>query len=339
MRKFVLKILLFGLVLLFVLFLSDRHLPYYWGNDGLVSKMNKVIADEYRYDTYFVGSSRMYRHIQPSLFDSLNNGKTRSFNLSYSGTKAPETYHFLKHFIEECGDNTKYIFVELSVITDLAEVNRNSLRAKYCLDFQTYKTAFAACLQNKRYETAWNYTISYLNKVWKMDMLGSIWKFDGKTYYPKALGPQGDGYYGLEEEMTDAGTRDSTFIKRLDNFFADTTTLTKRYETTIKEYKKNKSFRLAAPANVAQINRLIRQAEGKDIHLIFVLQPRNPGLLSLYNALPEAHKIDMCNPVKYPEFYLAKYTFDVGHFNSAGAELFTRALAENVAQRFLSVEK
>jgi len=332
MRKFILKTLLFAALLLVALSLTDRHLPYYWGNEGLVSKMNKVIADEYVYNTYFVGSSRMYRHIQPSLFDSLNNGKTRSFNLSYSGTKPPETYHFLKHFIEECTDNTKYIFLELSVISDLAEVNRNTLRAKYCLDFPTYKTAFMSCLQNKRYEAAWNYTISYLSRVWKMGMLESIWKFDGKTHYPQALGPRGDGFYGLEQEMADAGRADSTFIKRLDNFFADTTTLTKRYEKTIKEYKKNKSFRPATPANVAQIQGLIQQAERKGIHLILVLKPRNPGLLSLYNALPDNNKIDMCDPVKYPEFYLAKYTFDVGHFNGEGAELFTRALVDEFQQ-------
>ena len=332
MRKFILKTLLFATLLLVALSLMDRHLPYYWGNEGLVSKMNKVIADEYAYNTYFVGSSRMYRHIQPSLFDSLNNGETRSFNLSYSGTKPPETYHFLRHFIEECSDDTKYIFVELSMISDLAEVNRNSLRAKYCLDFPTYKTAFMSCLQNKRYEAAWNYTISYLSRVGKMGMLESIWEFEGKTNYPQALGRNGDGYYGLDEEKADVGTADSTFIKRLDNFFADTTTLTKRYEATIKEYKKNKSFLPAAPANVAKIKSLIRQAERKGIHLILLRQPRNPGLLSLYNAIPNTNKIDMCDPIKYREFYLAKYTFDVGHFNSAGAELFTRALADEFRQ-------
>ncbi len=332
MRKFILKILLFAALLSFVLLLADRHLPYYWGNEGLVSKMNKVIADEYRYDTYFVGSSRMYRHIQPSLFDSLNNGKTRSFNLSYSGTKPPETYHFLKHFIEECSDDTKYIFLELNMITDLAEVNRNSLRAKYCLDFPTYKTAFMACMQNKRYGIAWNYTISYLSSIWKMGMLESIWKFNGKTNYPQALGPYGDGYYGLDEEKVDAGTTDSTFIKRLDNFFKDTTVLTKRYEATIKEYKRNKSFLPAAPANVAKIKSLIRQAELKGIQLILLRQPRNPGLLSLYNAIPDTHKIDMCDPMKYHEFYLAKYSFDVGHFNGEGAEMFTRALVDEFQQ-------
>ena len=328
MRKFILKILLFAALLLVVLSLADRHLPYYWGNEGLVSKMNKVIADDYAYNTYFVGSSRMYRHIQPSLFDSLNNGKTRSFNLSYSGTKPPETYHFLKHFIEECSDDTKYIFLELSMISNLTEVNRNSLRAMYCVDFPTYRIAFVACLQNKRYEAAWNYTISYLSRVCKMGMLTSIWQFDGKTHYPQALGWRDDGFYSLEDEKADFGTTDSTFIKRLDNFFADTTTLTKRYETTVKEYKKNKSFLPAAPANVAHIQRLIQQAKRKNIHLILVLQPRNPGLLSLYNTIPNTHKIDLCNPVKYPEFYWAKYSFDVGHFNGEGAELFTRALVD-----------
>lgn len=335
MRKFILKILLFAVVVLLALSLTGSHLPYYWGNEGLVSKMNKVKADAYQYDTYFVGSSRMYRHIMPALFDSLNGGATHSFNLSYSGTKPPETYHFLDHFLDECSDDTQYIFVELGMIADLAGVNRTTLRSKYYLDFQQYKTASLSCFQNNRYETVWNYTMSYLSRVGRMGMLQSMWDFEGKTNYPQALGHRGNGYYGLEDEMADVGTTDSTFIERLAYFYADTTTLTKRYEATLKEYKKNKSFIPAAPANVAQINRLIKKAAQKDIKLILLRQPRNPGLLSLYHAIPDAHKMDMCDPMKYPDFYLAKYSFDVGHFNSAGAELFTRALAADF-QDFLN---
>ena len=329
MRNFILKILLFAVVLLVALSLTDRHLPYYWGNEGLVSKMNKVKADGYQYNTYFVGSSRMYRHVMPALFDSLNGGATHSFNLSYSGTKPPETYHFLDHFLDECSNDTKYIFLELGMIADLAGVNRTTLRSMYYLDFQQYKTAALSCFQNKRYETVGNYTMSYLSKMGRMGMLQSMWEFEGKTNYSQALGRRGDGYYGLEDEMADVDAADSTFIKRLAYFYADTMTLTKRYEATLKEYQKNKSFRPAASANVAQINRLIEKAKRKGIKLILLRQPRNPGLLSLYQAIPDTHKMDMCDPMKYPDFYLAKYSFDVGHFNSAGAGLFTRALSAN----------
>jgi len=326
MRKFIMKSSIFVLVGLLLLSFIDRRLPFYWGNGGLVAKMNQLKADNFDYDTYFVGSSRVYRHIMPSLFDSLNNGATRSFNLGYSGTKPPEIYHFLHHFIDQHGDNVKYIFVELGMIQALADVNRTTLRSKYYLDNEQYRTAASACRSNKRYETAWNYTLSYLSRLARMGMIVKSLTFDDTSDYMASIGERKDGYYGLEDEMRNAGSSDSTFIKRLAHFYADTTSLTKRYQSTLKEYKTGKSAFNPAPSNLRQLHQLIQEAEDKNIRLIVIRSPRNPGFLSLYNALKTENKLDMCDPTKYPEFYDTKYSFDVGHFNTTGAKLFTRAL-------------
>lgn len=310
----------------------DRRLPFYWGNEGLVSKMSKLEADNFDYDTYFVGSSRVYRHIMPSLFDSLTHGETHSFNLGYSATKPPEIYDFLHHFINKCGDNTKYIFVELGMVQGLANINTATLRSKYYLDYEQYTTAISACKSNKRYKTAWNYTLSYLSRLARMGMIVKSLSFDGQSNYPQALGRHGDGYYGLEEEMEDLGNTDSIFIKRLAHFYSDTTVLTERYERTLKEHKKNTSPIIAAKANLNQLQKIIEKAAQKGIKIIVIRTPRNPGLTPLYNALNTENKLDMSNPVKYSEFYLAKYSFDVGHFNNAGSRLFTYSLASDFQQ-------
>jgi len=304
----------------------DRRLPFYWGNEGLVSKMNKLEVDNFNYDTYFVGSSRVYRHIIPSLFDSLNQGSTRSFNLGYLATRPPELYYFLDRFIDKCNEKTKYIFVELGMMQNLTDINRGTLRSKYCLDYEQHTAAVSACMSNKRYETAWNYTLSYLSRLARMGMIVKSFTFDDTSDYMASVGERKDGYYGLEDEMKDAGSSDSTFIKRLAHFYADTTSLTKRYESTLKEYKTGKSAFNPAPSNLRQLHQLIQQAEDKGIRLIVIRSPRNPGFLSLYNALDTENKLDMCDPIKYPEFYETKYSFDVGHFNATGAKLFTRAL-------------
>jgi len=327
MRRFIIKTTIFIVVGLLLLSFVDRRLPFYWGNGGLVAKMNQLKADNFNYDTYFVGSSRIYRHIIPFLFDSLNNGATRSFNLGYSGTKPPEIYHFLHHFIDKHGNNVKYIFVELGMIQGLADINRVTLRSKYYLDYDQYTTAVNACRSNKNYKTAWNYTLSYLSRIARMGMIVKSLTFNNESDYTASLGRRSDGYYGLEEEMKDKGNTDSTFIKRLNHFFSDTTALTKRYNNTLNEYKKGKSFFQPTPSNLQQLHRLIRQAEEKGIQLVVIRSPRNPGLLSLYNALESKNKLDMCDPVKYPEFYKTAYSFDVGHFNTEGSEIFTRALA------------
>ncbi len=311
-----------------ILSFLDRRLPFYWGNEGLVGKMNKLEADHFDYDTYFVGSSRVYRHIIPSLFDSLNQGATHSFNLGYLATRPPEMYYFLDRFIDKCNEKTKYIFVELGMIQNLTDINRGTLRSKYYLDYEQYTTATSACMSNKRYETAWNYTLSYLSRMARMGMIVKSLTFDKKNGHSKVLGKHGDGYYGLEEEMKDVGNTDSTFIKRLAYFYKDTTTLTKRYEKTLKEHKKNTSALVAAPANLRQLHQIIEKAAQKSIKIIIIRSPRNPGLTPLYNALETENKLDMSNPVKYSEFYLTKYSFDVGHFNQAGSQLFTRALAD-----------
>jgi hypothetical protein len=43
--------------------------------------------------------------------------------------------------------------------------------------------------------------------------------------------------------------------------------------------------------------------------------------------LPCEHIVTAANPFKYPKLYDVDYSFDVGHFNTRGASLFTQYLA------------
>lgn len=78
----------------------------------------------------------------------------------------------------------------------------------------------------------------------------------------------------------------------------------------------------------------ITRMEKLGVHVICIVPMRRKitaELLSLYQALPEGHKIDMSAHPDIDLLGTARYWFDGGHLNSDGAEIYTRLLAESFA--------
>jgi len=48
----------------------------------------------------------------------------------------------------------------------------------------------------------------------------------------------------------------------------------------------------------------------------------------MMEKISPAHKIDLSNPQKFPEFYQAKYSFDDMHLNHEGSIHYTQSLAD-----------
>lgn len=332
MKKFVLRLFLFAIIIFIPLLLVDRQLPFYWGNEGLSTKMYHIEQTDFAYDTYFIGSSRIYRHIVPSLFDSLNTGKTHSFNLGYSATKPPETYHFLNHFLEKVPSNTKYIILELGDIEYLETANRNALRSKYYLDVEHWWLAVVSHWQDRKFMYSFNYTVSYLSRLLHIGMVKSALSYDKTSGSPNILGKHLDGYCRLEDEMVNEDNNNKFMLQ----FKADTTSLTKRKKQIEKEYEVEYKL-LENKANLKKINDLHQKAARQGIQLILVKMPRSTGVLPLYQNL-DIDKIDLGGPQKYPQFYTSTNSYDVGHLNGNGAQAFTRELArefQNKAHSFV----
>lgn len=67
------------------------------------------------YDTFFLGSNRIYRHIVPRLFDELMAARgesTRSFNLGFDGMRPPEDSYVLEEVLAHRTKPLKYVIVE-----------------------------------------------------------------------------------------------------------------------------------------------------------------------------------------------------------------------------------
>ncbi len=79
-------------------------------------KLRYFIEHKDEFDTLFVGSSHIYRHVIPATFDRVaaeHGVPTRSFNLAISGMHPPESFYLLDQALRAKPTKLKWVFVEL----------------------------------------------------------------------------------------------------------------------------------------------------------------------------------------------------------------------------------
>ena len=82
------------------------------------------------FDTVFIGSSHIYRHIVPETFDRTAAGgsvPTRSFNFGLPGMHPPESFYILDQILRAKPSGLKWVFVELEEVYPLSRRARESV--------------------------------------------------------------------------------------------------------------------------------------------------------------------------------------------------------------------
>ena len=166
-----------------------------------------------------------------------------------------------------------------------------------------------------------------------LDML--IFLFTDQYRNENYLGQARNGFYSLEEQIITGTTgTQRTLTDRREAFLADPKELEQRAKSSRRIYNDPALWEAHNPIYLARLRQMIAMAEEAGVELIFVLPPRLGGsyktMLPLYHALPPANRIELADPDQYPEFYDPELSFDVGHFNQAGAELFSRQIAREL---------
>jgi len=328
MGKFLKKIILFGIILIGI-FQSQKIIDLwsgpFWGNKVMYEKMLYLQEDTTEYDLIFIGSSRTHVHVIPQIIDSVLN--TRSFSLAAGAVQNPETWFFIDHFLRNNSSSKmpKYLVIELQSILPISDKNQHTSRAKYFLDYERFQTAFAHFLEKSDHTNAWKYIRNFTENQMKMGVLpDQIWltlKSQRRQSKVKEKLETGAGYYPFV--MTPAN------IERRVNFMKDTSSLSVRKNYILKEYQKSISV---SSQESRIIQELINQCKANAVVPIFIKSVRSVGGWGLYNQLKNADKIDMSNPIEYPEFYTFENTLDAGHLNPQGAKLYSLELAKKLAK-------
>lgn len=346
MNSFIRQLLFFTLLYLVISVGISFFTPYHWGNPWFSSKIQFLEKKkEIKYNTFFLGSSRIYRQINPILFDSTFNSisldKTNSFNLGAPATFNPQTYYLFESFLNSnLSQNTKYCFIELMEVDLLDDYFMHQERTTYWQNPSDLFFVFKSIYMNKnldikkKLKSASNYCVSYLEKVFRLGHFGKQ-IVESNYYDSKYVGIHRDGFFSLELDFETTNNkkvkkhlfdRKKTIIKKPRIIEKRKKRIAKLYKNISNDYD---------GVNLNKVLELIQKSNQKGILLIFIISPRNVSkqLLSLSRQIPENNLIDMANPRTYPELYEYKNSFDVGHLNSTGANLYSKMLAREFEKK------
>jgi hypothetical protein len=115
-------------------------LPFPEIDGGLSQKFRFFAAHKDEFDTLFIGSSRIYFQISPSIFDRVTRESglpTHSFNFGIGGMYLPETAYLLEQILNLKPRNLRWVFIEYDELqTRWSPANETSRRALYWADWK-----------------------------------------------------------------------------------------------------------------------------------------------------------------------------------------------------------
>jgi hypothetical protein len=326
MKIFIKKILLFFIPLFAAGIIGDHLRNPYYGNKVHSQKINILKEHAGEFNTVFMGSSRVYRQLNPELFDSLlTHLNLHTYNLASPASFNPESYFLYEQLLEEDNLQLKYAILEIAPMADIGVVNVASQKSfywqsvnslQYCYDY-LQKSRLPS---GERTNVISKYLLSYL--IGKLDLTRfsvSESKKEEITY--NLLKTSRDGYMALDDDPNSS--------RRLVKFGSDTTVAQKRINAAsfISTRDYTKQFN---QAHFAKLTELKEKSRLKGITLKFLIPPKLSSyseLMALRQQMPD-DVIELASYAQYPEFYLSRYTFDEGHLNKTGSKLLTATLAE-----------
>ena len=299
------------------------------------------------YTALFLGTSRVRRHIIPSLFDRLAAEKgmeMRSFNLGVDSLMAPEDGYVLDLALAAKPPKLRYVFIELSFFrANFLGQAPDTIRSAYWHDWERTRTVWDQLIDDnlrsikplkKRRQNRWSTWLAeidgwaslvmehgrlFLQRATNFGRGAALWPTVAGLRAPgNPLGPLGPGLDGFIPSTDDAVVRGAALAE---------------YEQELSKLKSGESREHELdPVPEANLERVVARIRSHGAEPIILIAPSQSG----YTSRPRrdlAPVLDFSDPVRWPDLFDPRYRADAGHLNTAGAEIFTRALAE----RFLAL--
>ena len=289
------------------------------------------------YDAIFIGSSRIYRQVSPSLFDRVMRDRghnIHSFNFGLFGMKLPETYFWLAHVLSKHPQKLQWVFIEANLNNAYEPLaNARTNRVMYWHTFPqtlaTLKYVFAAkdTLPRKAI-TACSHLLPFLYQTLNIGVFSSsaspypnLNKASASERYNAFLGQQMDGYKPLDEETATAYLNPrKDFLDNLEKYKANV-------DSFQEQSKKQHSIDSGSKELIGKFSAIVQQFGAAPIFVIPPKLENEATVTELYSKRFINQLLAFNSPRKYPTLYEPGYRFDEKHLNDSGAKVFTRLLA------------
>lgn len=338
-----------GLLLLVYILISQvavNSLPFSWGNTRLNTKYEAYRSSHEDYNTILMGASTTYRHIDPELLDEYMREHApeldlRSFNFGIPANRSPQSVYALNYLLDEYKDEIEYLVLDLSELTKMGVDNLHKKEMIYW-----YSKDNIASVVKTSYESEKGllnqlgvpalHVFSYAEKLLMVGMgAAMLEQHAGLNVEKLSLGPQGNGYYSLDQEMIDDPDGDLSLrydILRTPDTIAYRTELCQHLYDKYHASEKGYSQTMAK-----ELNKLIEKCKKNDIKIVIMLSQRLGDryeyLIPLYNSLPDEYKLSFADPSAYPFLNDRENLFDLAHLNKPGSKKFTLLFAEKYLEK------
>jgi len=292
-------------------------------------KMRFFAAHKDEFDTIFVGSSHIYFGVSPAVFDEVlaqSGVPSRTFNFGASGMYPPEKFYVLDQILALKPRNLKRVFLEIDDVqlTWLPD-KQTSQRVVYWHDRKNTWIIIRKLLnldvreplpRKLRMLRKARHTIALHLMLWARNFgnlgraLDVAESFFGGNQMLEKLGPKLDGYFPVDEEIS----REKELA----------------YEKELAREQAAKAENVALDPYAEQAyRRYAREIRRAGATPIFLVAPIFPQLPSQFSGPPPGLLLAYNKPALYPDFYRSAARIDAHHLNPAGAERFTRRIAED----------
>jgi hypothetical protein len=297
------------------------------------TKIDYLAAHRHAFDTLFLGSSRVYFQIIPSLFDeaTARGGRpTRSFNAGVSALRPPEDAFFLEKILARPPTQWRYVFVEVTAVRTRPE-NLESVRAVYwhdwprlCVLWRSMIVQLSTQSRNVRFsvlrETLPDFSehLSLFIRNVTNQGRGAIltdrfFQREAPASAATELGDKMDGWVPVGQRQTMPQAEKVAYEQRLAERLRDPSRPT-----------------FADEVSQAELERMIVQIERCGAVPILIVPP-TPVKRKFYPDPGRMHSailLDFADVARFPQLFAADQRLDATHLNTRGSQTFTQLLAE-----------
>ncbi len=314
-------------------------------------KFRKFEEHKNDYNTLFFGSSRIYRHIIPRVFDQRMASQgydIKSYNLGVSGMNFAETYFFLQKILETKPMNVKWVFIESPDFDwNIADENLKTDRVIYWHTLEHTLWIYKFILESdvpltRKLFLIREHTIPLIYHIFNISQADPLIRnfiFSQPDENPYLIrerdrrdysSPGEDGYLALDDEdptYTQFAQRNQDYLSNLESY-------QKKVLKLIENQKNSNHRTFLKPLELRTIKEITQLIIKMDAQPILILSPILSNQIQLVIASQGGQispLISFNDPIKYPELYDPKNRFDSDHLNKTGAQKITKLLADQFA--------
>lgn len=307
---------------------------------GMRAKYEAFASRKDEYDAVYIGSSRVFRAVDPQIVDSAVHAAGRpfrSFNFGLDGMMAFESDFVMRELLKLEPAKLEWIVFEANLFDPAYEFPGTDPRSRQAVYWHTPRQTLLA-LESvwlsklplaKRCELAW---VHIETAAWKFANYGDgtviakrLLGWDGADIakdVPLEIAYEDEGYQRMEGLTTKFHTEGRVeFLKVLDKY---------------KEYVARIPTENAVGADLSAYNfRALREQKEEvarvGAELVYVNMPNfrgTPDVIALAATGELPHFLQYNDPQKYPEIFEVDRRQDRGHLSRKGAEDFSRHLAD-----------